>query len=67
MDSIQICHVVVFGCQGVPYFKVTLNSQTVCTVLKSYLLSLDFLFFHRVHRKTLEKFNSHFACIYNWP
>ena len=36
------------GCnwfQGVPYFKVTLNSH----VLKSYLLSLHFLVFHRVY------------------
>ena len=40
MDSIQICHVVVTGFQGVHYFKVTLNSQ----VLKGYLLSLQFYF-----------------------
>ena len=45
MDSIQIYHMVVTGFQGVPYFKVTLNWH----VLKSYLLSLHFLFFHRVH------------------
>ena len=38
----QIQHVVVTGFQGVPYFKVTLNSH----VLKSYV---DFtLFFYRV-------------------
>ena len=36
MDSIQICHVVVTGFQGVPYFKVTLNSH----VFKSYLYFL---------------------------
>ena len=41
MDSIQICHVVVSGFQGVPYFTVTLNSH----VLKSYLLSLHFFYF----------------------
>ena len=40
MDSIQICHVVVAGFQGVPYFKLTLNSHT----LKSYLLSLHFFY-----------------------
>ena len=45
MDSIQIWHVVVTGFQGVPFFKVTLNSHT----LKSYLLSLHILFLHRVH------------------
>ena len=45
MVSIQVCHVAVTGFQGVPYFKVTLNSH----VLKSYFLSLHFLFFHRVH------------------
>ena len=45
MDSIQIWHVVATGFQGVPYFKVALNSH----VLKSYLLSLHFLFFHRVY------------------
>ena len=40
MDSVQICHLVVTGFQGVPYFKVTLNSH----VLKNYLLSLHFFF-----------------------
>ena len=33
MDSIQIWHVLVTGFQGVPYFKVTLNSH----VLKGYI------------------------------
>ena len=37
-DSIQIWHVVVTGFQGVPYFKVTLNSH----VLKRYV---EFKFF----------------------
>ena len=40
-DSIQIWHVVVIGFQGLPYFKVTLNSD----VLKSNLLSLHFFYF----------------------
>ena len=44
-NSIQIWHVVVTGFQGVPCFKVTLNS----CVLKSYV---EFtLFFHRVYWK----------------
>ena len=38
MLYIQIWHVVVTGFQGVPYFKVTLNSH----VLKSYV---EFKFF----------------------
>ena len=43
MDSIQIWHVLVTGFQGVPYFKVTLNSH----VLKGYI---EFtLFFNRVY------------------
>ena len=38
MESIQILHVVVTDFQGVPNFKVILNSH----VFKSYLLSLHF-------------------------
>ena len=52
MYLIQICHVVVTGFQGVPYFNVTLNSH----VLKSYLLSLHFLFSTEYTENNLRNF-----------
>ena len=56
MDSIQIWHVVVTGFQGVPYFKVTLNSY----VLKSYV---EFtLFFHRVYWKFYSNLHVYVTC-----
>ena len=45
MDSIQIWHMVVTSFEGVPYFKVTLNSY----VYKRIMLRLRLLLYHRVY------------------
>ena len=41
-DSIQIVHVVVTGFQGVPYFKVTLNSHVLKSYIEFTLFSIEY-------------------------
>ena len=42
MDSIQIWHVLVTGFQGVPYFKVTLNSHVLKVILSLHYFSIEY-------------------------
>ena len=42
MDSIQIWHVLVTGFQGVPNFKVTLNSHVLKGYIELHYFSIEY-------------------------
>ena len=60
---VQIWHVVVTGFQGVPYFKVTLNSHVLKVMLSLHLKNF---FSYSILKITFIQILN-FACICNWP